>query len=56
MGGIHGILAPIVVDLSLERKEIVLEVCKLLSSDLPVSRKCSLYMLCLYVVFCRLPR
>ena len=27
MGGIHGILAPTVVDLSLERKEIVLEVC-----------------------------
>ena len=33
MGGIHGILAPIVVDLSLERKEIVLEVCKWLYSD-----------------------
>ena len=28
MGGIPGILAPIVADLSLERKEIVLEVCK----------------------------
>jgi len=28
MVGIHGILAPIVVDLLLERKEIVLEVCK----------------------------
>ena len=33
MGGIHGILAPIVVDLSLERKEILLEVCKWLYSD-----------------------